>query len=403
MTLSPNSLPPIDFRALFESSPDLYLVLTPDLTIVAVNEAYLRATMTQRETIVGRGLFDVFPDNPDDRTATGVNNLRASLNRVLQAGVVDVMAVQKYDIRRPEAEGGGFEERYWSPVNSPVFGADHEVAYIIHRVEDVTDFLRRRSEEEKVTEALLTRTEQMGAEIYRRAQALQETNQQLRAANQELDAFSYSVSHDLRTPLRAIDGFTTLILEDDALELSPQAERYLRLVRKNVQHMSQLINDLLTFAHLARQPLHKQPVNLTDLVRQALSELRTEQEGRQVKITLGDLPPVEADPALLKQVYANLLGNALKYSRQREVASIEIGYRNDGNKPVYFVKDNGVGFDMQYADKLFGAFQRLHRSDEYEGTGVGLAIVHRIITRHGGHVWAEATVNEGATFYFSLS
>src|SRR5213593_1699968 len=177
-----------DFQVLFESAPGLYLVLTPALTIVAVNDAYLKATMTKREDILGRGLFEVFPDNPDDPAATGVRNLRASLDRVLTHRVPDTMTVQKYDIRRPESEGGGFEERYWSPVNSPVLGADGKIAYIIHRVEDVTEFIRLKqeeSEQRRITERLRTRAAEMEAEIFRRAQQIQEVNNQLQ---KELDA-----------------------------------------------------------------------------------------------------------------------------------------------------------------------------------------------------------------------
>src|SRR5947209_4736476 len=185
---SPSSPTP-DFQALFQSAPGLYLVLTPDLNIVAVSDAYLRATMTKREEILGRGIFDVFPDNPDDPSATGVRNLRSSLQRVLQDKTSDTMAVQKYDIRKPESEGGGFEERFWSPVNSPVFGPDKEVAYIIHRVEDVTEFVRLKQqglEKEKLAESLRTRAGQMEAEVYQRASEVQEANRRLEAANQEL-------------------------------------------------------------------------------------------------------------------------------------------------------------------------------------------------------------------------
>jgi PAS domain S-box-containing protein len=182
-------LPPPDFRLLFESALGLYLVLSPDFRIVAVSDAYLRATMTHREEILGRGIFEVFPDNPDDPSATGVNNLKASLERVLRHRVPDTMAVQKYDIRRPDSEGAGFEERYWSPVNSPVIGLDNELAYIIHRVDDVTEFLRlkhRETEQEQLAKKLLTRGEQMEAEIFLRAQEIQEVNRQLRETNEDL-------------------------------------------------------------------------------------------------------------------------------------------------------------------------------------------------------------------------
>jgi PAS fold len=188
-----------DFRALFESAPGLYLVLTTDLTIVAVSDAYLRATMTEREKILGRGIFDVFPDNPDDPAATGVANLRASLERVLREKVADAMAVQKYDIRKLESEGGGFEERYWSPLNSPVLACDGTLRYIIHRVEDVTEFVRlkqQRTEQQKLTQELRTRSEQMEAEIYLRAAEVQDANRRLEAANEQL-ARLYEKSKEL--------------------------------------------------------------------------------------------------------------------------------------------------------------------------------------------------------------
>jgi signal transduction histidine kinase len=229
-----------------------------------------------------------------------------------------------------------------------------------------------------------------------------ERTDQLEAANKELEAFSYSISHDLRAPLRAIHGFSRILLEEHAPHLADEAQRYLRLVRDNAQHMGQLIDDLLAFSRLSRQPLKRQRVVYADLVRQVLGDLGSEHVGRRVDIAVGDLPLCQADPALLKQVLVNLCTNALKFTRQREVAVIEIGCSKASGECVYFVKDNGVGFDMQYVGKLFGVFQRLHRVNEYDGTGVGLAIVQRIIARHGGRVWAEAAVNQGATFYFTL-
>ena len=227
---------------------------------------------------------------------------------------------------------------------------------------------------------------------------------QLEAANQELEAFSYSISHDLRAPLRAMDGFSRILLEEYAPQLPAEAQRYLGLVRDNAQQMGHLIEDLLAFSRLSRQPLNKQTVAPAELVRQVLAELRAEQEGRKVEVTIGDLPACEADPALLKQVWVNLLSNALKFTRKREDAQHRNRCPSQIRQPecIYFVKDNGVGFDMQYANKLFGVFQRLHRAEEYEGTGVGLAIVQRIVHRHGGRIWAEAEVDKGATFYFTL-
>ena len=229
-----------------------------------------------------------------------------------------------------------------------------------------------------------------------------ERTAQLETANKELEAFSYSVSHDLRAPLRAIDGYSRLLLEDYAPQLSPDAQHFLHMVRGGAQQMGRLIDDLLAFSRLGRQSLNKRSVAPADLARQALSDLQAEQEGRQVEIAIGDLPSCQADPTLLRQVLFNLLSNALKYTRKCEVARIEIGCQEQAGEPVYFVKDNGAGFDMEYAHKLFGVFQRLHPAEEYEGTGVGLAIVQRILHRHGGRIWAEAQVDRGATFFFTL-
>ena len=225
---------------------------------------------------------------------------------------------------------------------------------------------------------------------------------ELKAANVDLESFAYSVSHDLRAPLRAIDGFSRILVEEYQPQLAPEAQRYLQRVRDNSQQMGRLIDDLLAFSRLGRRALDLRPVVPAELVRQALEELGSEQEGRRVEISIDDLPVCRADPAMLKQVWANLLSNALKFTRDRDPAVIEIGHREENGAQVYFVGDNGAGFDMQYADKLFGVFQRLHRAEEYEGTGVGLAIVQRIVHRHGGRIWAEAETDKGATIYFTL-
>ena len=225
---------------------------------------------------------------------------------------------------------------------------------------------------------------------------------QLEAANKELESFAYSVSHDLRAPLRAIDGFCQILVTEHAPGLDGEPRRYLQRVSENTRKMGRLIDDLLHFSRLGRQAMTRQPVAMADLVRQCLEELQGEREGREVEVILGELPPCRADAALLKQVWLNLLANALKFTRSRAQARIEAGsFARDG-ETVYFVRDNGVGFDMAYADKLFGVFQRLHRQEDYEGTGVGLALVERIIHRHGGRVWAEAGPDQGAAFFFTL-
>jgi light-regulated signal transduction histidine kinase (bacteriophytochrome) len=199
-----------------------------------------------------------------------------------------------------------------------------------------------------------------------------------------------------------VDGFSQAVLEDYGSLLPPEGLRYLNTIREGAQRMGQLIDDLLTFSRLSRAELKKRPFDTGALVRGTLEDLRLETKDRQVEIQIGDLPPSYGDPALLKQVWANLLSNALKYSRKREQAVVEIGGVADAERVTFFVRDNGSGFDMRYVHKLFGVFQRLHRVDEFEGTGVGLAIVQRIVNRHGGRVWAEAAVDKGATFWFTI-
>jgi signal transduction histidine kinase len=240
-------------------------------------------------------------------------------------------------------------------------------------------------------------------ELERLVQGRTDTLRRLQDAHRELEAFSYSVSHDLRAPLRAMDGFSRIVVEQHAAGLSPEAQRYLRLVRENAQQMARLIDDLLAFSRAGRQPVRTEPVALAAVARQAYEQLRPEWTDRRVDLVIEDLPTVEADPAMLRQVFVNLLSNALKFTRGRAAARIEVGCQSERGQAVCFVTDNGVGFDMRYVDKLFGVFQRLHRAEEYEGTGVGLALVQRIIARHGGRVWGRGAVGQGATFSFTLS
>jgi len=226
---------------------------------------------------------------------------------------------------------------------------------------------------------------------------------QLDAANKELEAFSYSVAHDLRAPLRHIDGFSKILQDDFGPILDATAQHYLKMIRDSAKNMGQLVDDLLKLGRIGRQPLQRRPTDLNSLVESVLRDLQPECNGRQIDWRVEELPSVECDPGLVKQVFTNLLSNAAKYTRRRETAIIEVGQVTLDGEPVFSIRDNGAGFDQRYAHKLFGVFQRLHRADEFEGTGVGLATVQRIVQKHGGRIWAEAEVDKGATFFFALS
>lgn len=666
----------LDYRTLFEASPGPLLILTPEFEIVAVTDAYCSATMTRREDIVGKGIFDVFPDNPDDPAASGVANLRRSLHNVLDTLKADKMATQRYDIRRPG--GKVFEVRYWSLVNSPVVDSNGEVALIIHKVEDATDLVQlknadverqlaseelqrratrlaselrlilesvrlflwyatvvevdgerqwnirvadedrarrilpireapaqefvqawylsklegdreqsnqaseaafrtnaprytseyrcrlasgeirwffedvqieqngpnnfnvmgacvdvtelkeaeakveaervllqtvidtlpdsvfvknvhsriilvnnatlellgaqdyaelenktdfelfpeeaaqrfyadeqsllagteeivnnmgtypdkvgderwlwttkvplrdadgkvvgivgvnrditQRKQEETALRLALQAVEEARANSDRYARLLEDQAEKLREANEELESFSYSVSHDLRAPLRHISGYVKMLEKDTEGLLDEQAMRYLRVIASASKEMGQLIDDLLSFARAGRMEMQTHPLQLATVVEDIVCKLAAETPERDIDWRIGTLPDVVGDSALIRLVLSNLIGNAVKYSRNREHAVIEIGTAGgEDGQVVIFVRDNGVGFEMQYAHNLFGVFQRLHRADEFEGTGIGLAMVRRIISRHGGRTWAEAELDKGATFYFTLA
>jgi light-regulated signal transduction histidine kinase (bacteriophytochrome) len=232
--------------------------------------------------------------------------------------------------------------------------------------------------------------------------SLQQAKTAAEVANQELEAFSYSVAHDLRAPLRGIDGFSQALLDDCADKLDDEGKQHLRFVRESAQQMAQLIDDLLTLSRVTRGEMARAPVDLTGLVRAALAQAQKVQPDRRVEIVVADGLTAEGDARLLKAALDNLLGNAWKFTSRRAQARIEFGAAVENGERTFFVRDNGVGFDMTYAAKLFGVFQRLHSSAEFEGTGIGLATVQRIVRRHGGRIWADSQLDHGATFYFTL-
>ena len=316
--------------------------------------------------------------HPDDR---------AYVAEIIQEVLTRELKEYQYEARLRHADG----TYRWQEVRGVGIQRDERghVTRMLGIRMDITEY--KRAEEEIRT---------LNQELEQRVAA---RTAQLEASNKELEAFSYSVSHDMRAPLRHIDGFLELLHKRIAESLDAQSQHYMDTIADSARRMGLLIDDLLSFSRMGRHELSTQPVDLVSLVREVIQELQPETEGRNIHWQIADLPIVNGDRAMLRVVLVNLLANAIKFTRPRAQAEIEIGCRpGAGSDGVIFVRDNGVGFDMQYADKLFGVFQRLHRTEDFEGTGIGLANVRRIINRHGGRTWAEGQVNQGATFYFAL-
>lgn len=361
------------YRRLFETSNDGILVLDAAAGIVVDANPFLTTMLGHpRDQFVGKKFWEL-----------------GFFNEVV-AGEAAFGEFRERDYLR-------FENLQLESANGQRIDADFiSNSYLVDDTKVIQCNLRDVTARRQAEEALL----QLNTVLEHR---VTERTAQLEAANKELEAFSYSVSHDLRAPLRTMDGFSQALVEDFGAQLPEDARRYLDTIRKGAQRMGNLIDDLLTFARLSRAPLSRQEVQPSRLVREIWADMASMRAGREVELREGALPLCLGDVSLLTQVWVNLLSNALKYSRLRTPAVIEVGSSDAGGETVYFVRDNGTGFDMRYAHKLFGVFQRLHRAEEYEGTGVGLAIVQRVIHRHGGRIWAEAEPGRGATFYFTLS
>jgi PAS domain S-box-containing protein len=351
------------FKDLLEAAPDAMVVVNQRGEIVLLNLQAEKQFGYRRDELLGQKVKNIIPEGFAERLiADDLRSAEDALAQQIGTGI---------ELTGRRKDGSEFPiEIMLSPLGSA------EKILITAAIRDITE--RKRHE-----------------------RTMQEKNTELEIAVNELGAFSYSVSHDLRAPLRAIDGYSQILLKQYGPLLTGEPRKYLQRVRDNTVQMGHLVDDLLRFSRLGRQPLVKQLVPTDTIVAQALRDAQQQLPGRSVDVIVGDLPPVWADAALLKQVFTNLIDNAFKYTQKRDDAVVEISSRKIGDEQVFVIRDNGVGFDMQYAGKLFDVFQRLHRAEDFAGTGVGLAIVQRIVQRHGGRIWAEAAVDHGATFYFS--
>src|SRR5579872_103956 len=420
MNLAPQGHP--DFKALFEAAPGLYLVLTPELVIVAVSEAYLQATMTRRADILGRPVFEVFPDNPDDPASDGVRNLNASLQRVLQHRRADAMAVQKYDIRKPETEGGGFEVRYWSPRNSPVFGSDGRLAYIIHRVEDVTEFIRLQQqgvEQDKLAEQLRDRTRQMEAEVFLRAREVEEARQKLEdeqklRQTQKMEAVGHltgGIAHDFNNILTVIIGMAEVLSEE--LAGNPASLASVRMIADAAQRGAEVTRHLLAFSR--QQPLQPREADLNELVEDTVKLLRPTL-GEQVEIQLAledDAWSALVDPSHLTTALLNLAFNARDAMAEGGKLTLETSnvYLDDayaaGNADVrpgeyvmVAVSDTGSGIPEAIRDKVFEPF--FTTKETGKGTGLGLSMVYGFVKQSNGHLKIYSEEGHGTSIKLYL-
>ncbi|HTG66942.1 MAG TPA: ATP-binding protein [Flavobacterium sp.] len=416
----------IDFQKVFLSTPGLYLIVSTDFTILDLNDSYERATMKKKEEMIGRNLFEVFPDNPDDENADGVANLSRSLYSVLKEKKPHTMAVQRYDVQRAD---GVFEVRYWSPLNIPILNDENEIDYIIHRVEDITEFMllkNKHSKTENITINLQKRVDEMEVEIIKRSREIQKLNFELeqkvkertetilkrektlakqneilKSQNKELEQFTYITSHDLQEPLRSLVCFTELFEKEFTGKLDGNGDLYIDFISKSSRRMQELVKGLLDYSRIGKEKQLGE-TDCNQIVKDVLSDMAITLVESKAKINVDELPQLKGYAIELRQLFQNVISNAIKFRKKEASPEVRIAVQEEEKNWLFSIQDNSIGIDEKDMHKLFVIFKRLNNRDEYEGTGIGLAHCKKIVELHGGIIWAESKLGEGSTFKFTI-
>lgn len=418
--------PQIDFQKVIENVSSIYIILSTELDILYVNEALEKASMRKREDILGRNLFEVFPDNPEDKSADGVSNLSNSLHSVIKNKKQHTMAVQKYDIQKPD---GTFEVRYWSPLNIPVLNSENELEYIIHRVEDVTEFVLIKNEQQNkdnINIGLQKKVSDMEVEIIKRSREIQDLNfelekkvkertetllkrettlekqnKKLQNQNKELEQFTYIASHDLQEPLRSLISFSELLEKEFIGKLGENGEFYINFISKSSKRMQLLVKGLLDYSRIGREKKLAE-IDCNQIIKDVLSDMMITIKESNAEITVSDLPHLKGYETEIRQLFQNLVSNALKFRKKDVAPKIKIFAQKKEDDWLFSVQDNGIGIEENNKQKLFVIFKRFNNREEYEGTGIGLAHCKKIVELHGGTIWADSKFGEGSTFYFTI-